>query len=670
MRTATDNDNRSSSARSHPPPTVLLDPSKDLRHSPKYDVEAPPSSLHPSVSTRSKQTDQDGEISDNLPNRTTFMRTTHPPRDQGSIRDNKRHGSAALSGWARIRRGWMGPSRFFVRPLEGDATPTFRDARDTKVRGLKHFGLSRAASRHRHSGTRTNPSPAASAAAAAAASSMHSRRSALDGGGGGGGGSGTSVFSLPPLRSIEELEAEARQSVASHPLRLVILNTLAAIKVMTYFLITLETVVCSLVTTALVCYWYYTYQGDVKWNGGMLDFILLAFAVVSPISVAIGMAFTRRERALIALGDFRSCAYHLYLAHVTWDWPENGGRKAAAAHGVVSWVEHGDAVLRQLVGVADELSRLLSLPTSTRSRHRMTRDGRSEASRLLEVSYHLVESMCTQRMTRLMFLSERLKQIGLPAGEASRLRQYERFISYNMEQLRLIKLYRTPEALRSFARIFTLLLSPFYAPAYAQVARTTQSLAVGICFGILTAVCLSALFQGLEVLEDPFTAYVSLDGIDVREELEILHFAQLVSARQLVFPNAPARYPPHRRPALTRKPRKAARLDAANEAVGVCQDEIPMELEVPVMSVGSSCGNLEVDDGVDDGVDDDGCSWGATQIRRARADPKEEEGEDDELEDHSTLTSSSSSEDAWADRTVRIASSSRRASQPVLSPST
>ena len=153
-------------------------------------------------------------------------------------------------------------------------------------------------------------------------------------------------------------------------------------------------------------------------------------------------------------------------------------------------------------------------------------------------------------MTRLTFYSERIKKIGLPSGEISRMRQYERFLSNNLEQLRMVKMYRTPQALRSFARIFILILPPFYAPAYAQVARGTHSLFIGIAFGIITAVGLSALFEGLEILEDPFTAYLSLDGIDVAEEFQVLHFAQLISTRKLVFPDAP-NYPPGRRAALT-----------------------------------------------------------------------------------------------------------------------
>ena len=81
----------------------------------------------------------------------------------------------------------------------------------------------------------------------------------------------------------------------------------------------------------------------------------------------------------------------------------------------------------------------------------------------------------------------------------------------------MVKMYRSPQALRSFARIFTLLLPPFYAPTFAQVAMDVNSLGVGVSFGIITALGLTALFESLQVLEDPFTAFLALDGIDVRE---------------------------------------------------------------------------------------------------------------------------------------------------------
>ena len=164
---------------------------------------------------------------------------------------------------------------------------------------------------------------------------------------------------------------------------------------------------------------------------------------------------------------------------------------------------HGDIVSQSLTHVFNCHSII-----SATSRHRMTKKGRKEASRTTEVAYYLLESISTQRITRLLLYSERLKKIGLPSGEISRIRQYERFLTDIVEQLRMVKMYRSPQALRSFARIFTLLLPPFYAPTFAQVAMEVNSLGVGIGFGIITALGLTALFESLQVLEDPFTAFL------------------------------------------------------------------------------------------------------------------------------------------------------------------
>mmetsp|Transcript_7843 Transcript_7843/g.11370 ORF Transcript_7843/g.11370 Transcript_7843/m.11370 type:complete len:697 (+) Transcript_7843:154-2244(+) len=356
-------------------------------------------------------------------------------------------------------------------------------------------------------------------------------------------------------KSIEDLESVVRKEALLNPFRLLLLGIIGSLKVMGLYLVTIETFLTCGLTIGLTMYWYDHHTENSEWSGGGLDFVLLAFAVTTPISAAIGMAFTRRERALVAIANFRSFSYHLFCAHCMWDWSTSDsnqtGREQASSLQQVDWLEHCDAVLAQLIGIGDEFSRFLTLPTCSRSRHRMTRQGRREAALTMQVSYYLLESATTQRMTRLIMYGERLKRIGLPSGEVSRIKQYERFISDVLEQLRIIKLYRTPQALRAFARIFTILLPPFYAPTYAQVAKELESLPMGILFGVITALCLTALFESLEVLEDPFTAFLALDGIDAREEFEVLHYSQLTQTRKLVFPDAPD-YPAGRRAALTK----------------------------------------------------------------------------------------------------------------------
>ena len=165
----------------------------------------------------------------------------------------------------------------------------------------------------------------------------------------------------------------------------------------------------------------------------------------------------------------------------------------------------------------------------------MTKSGRREAARTAEVAYMLYESLYTQRMTRLAVLSEKVKLAGLGASEASRIRQYERWIGDSIENLRMIKSYRTPQTLRSFTRIFATLLPPFFAPTFAQLGFTTGSLGYGVTFAVITSLCLNALVEGIDILEDPFVGFVTLDGIDVREEFQVLHYQQLITARNNLY---------------------------------------------------------------------------------------------------------------------------------------
>lgn len=122
-----------------------------------------------------------------------------------------------------------------------------------------------------------------------------------------------------------------------------------------------------------------------KLSTGGMDWVLLGFAVVTPLSLTIGIAFRRRERALIEVAKFRSFAFQLFLAHSLWDWdiPDKIEGRAGAN---VDWVGHADEVLSELIAIGDELFRFLTLPSTSRSRHRVTKSGRREAARTAEVS--------------------------------------------------------------------------------------------------------------------------------------------------------------------------------------------------------------------------------------------------------------------------------------------
>jgi hypothetical protein len=120
--------------------------------------------------------------------------------------------------------------------------------------------------------------------------------------------------------------------------------------------------------------------------------------------------------------------------------------------------------------------------------------------------------------------------------QSNRIRQWERTCLDAIEQLRVIKVYRTPQGLRSFGRLFSMFLPPFYAPYYAQLGHDIHSLGTAIAFSIFTAVALTALFETISQMEDPFEKSCKLDGIDVQYDLIDGYIPQLLALRNRYFP--------------------------------------------------------------------------------------------------------------------------------------
>jgi hypothetical protein len=324
----------------------------------------------------------------------------------------------------------------------------------------------------------------------------------------------------------------------------------------------------------------------VDWNGE-LPSVLLSFAVVTPLSQSIAMGYQRREVALKALATYRAAILNLYVAHASWDWTEYSkgkGRRGCVEHEEeegekcierdnikevkkngdntdndahdqtkqqspraksasstpkpIDWLDHSDTTLRHLIHLSDSLCQYLTLPTATRARHRVTNKGRSEADIILSTGQQIFTSSTVGRTVAMSGLTEALKYRGLPGNEAARMRQWEHTATLAMEELRIVKEYRTLQGLRVFGRLFSLFLPPFYATSYVQVAIDTGSLSLGIALGVMTSIALTGLFECVRQLEDPFVSHVTLDGIDVREELVVLAYKELMVARAMVFPMA------------------------------------------------------------------------------------------------------------------------------------
>lgn len=268
-----------------------------------------------------------------------------------------------------------------------------------------------------------------------------------------------------------------------------------------------------------------------------MDWVLLSFAVITPLATSIGMAFNRRERGLAHIVAIRATMLELYSSHAAWDWRKAGKAESGRANSHVDWLQHSDTALVEILGICHTLSRFLLLPNATRARHRITPFGQTEARETQTLASKLYLCMLV-RFGRLTDLCEIMKEEGLPPNEATRVRQWERMVLEHADGLRMIKVYRTPQALRSFARLFTVFLPPFYAPSFVEIARRVDSLGLAIAFSVLTSLALTALFETISQMEDPFMGYRSLDGIDVDSELSSSFSVQCLTMRCHFFPNS------------------------------------------------------------------------------------------------------------------------------------
>ncbi len=240
---------------------------------------------------------------------------------------------------------------------------------------------------------------------------------------------------------LEVDENYARSKVEQRPLVLVIIDYYSSLKILLCYLISLSSLITIGLSVGMTLYWYermqnvsfssklfqfishpctwfnwlslstYLLDKDKSIDPPGLDWVLLSFVLITPLSVTICLVFRRREDALIEIAKFRPLAYQLFLSHCIWDWGVPPKGKAAVD---IDWVEHANDVLREMIAIGDELCRFLTLPTMSRCRwdkfddfhafwlnnparvisirgfcdvrHRMTTSGRREAARTAAVS--------------------------------------------------------------------------------------------------------------------------------------------------------------------------------------------------------------------------------------------------------------------------------------------
>lgn len=347
-------------------------------------------------------------------------------------------------------------------------------------------------------------------------------------------------------------ESYARSGAESNKVRLFLEDLAGAVLVIARHLITIESVfscLLSTVTTFLLYMFHADWEVRRSSSGGFdgvggegkpssygksMSFLILSFFLIMPITTLLRITYLRREHAIRQLGKMKACANAIYQCHATWTWnykDESSKR--------LDRLEHSDECLHLLIDFADTMTRFLTLPMTGYPRHREIKKGRGEEELTIAAAYALFETSVSEYGTKLGMLTEVMKEHGFSASEASRVRQSERMLLEAAEFLREGKLYRTPQSMNALITFFAIVGPSFYGPAFAQIAYDFGSVWFGVCYAAVISLALTALYEAVKLMEDPFVGYTTIDGIDVFEELSIVYYLQLLRARETIFPGAP-----------------------------------------------------------------------------------------------------------------------------------
>ncbi|RHY69374.1 hypothetical protein DYB30_006612 [Aphanomyces astaci] len=225
---------------------------------------------------------------------------------------------------------------------------------------------------------------------------------------------------------------------------------------------------------------------------------------------------------MVTFPQVKAIMSNVLMANAIWDWGKHDRAKLPPDHAVRT-----KAIL---VGILSDLGRVLMLPTFTRGRHRFTTSGMHEAKEFMHAFHYLCRRI-TFSTTLLHRQVEVMKDAGLPANEASRINQYHWYIQARIDKLCHIKLYRTPQATRSFTRLCILALPLLYGPYYVYIATAgTTNFAFALTLSMATSLIMIGIFNVEKALEDPFTEE-GLDGVKVERAMH-----RILDALDVVVP--------------------------------------------------------------------------------------------------------------------------------------
>jgi hypothetical protein len=215
---------------------------------------------------------------------------------------------------------------------------------------------------------------------------------------------------------------------------------------------------------------------------------LIGIAVIFPIGIGINGAFKRREDALKNLAWIKGNAFAIRLAYSHWVAERPSKRELAEQVEVTlgELFQHMQAYLTARVLDPDLLAPVMT------------------------------------DLAQLSRAGEGMRKEGVPAPEISRVNEYLRVICVQFQELKNVRVYRTPIGMRGYSKFFILLFPIIFGPTFNYLSNEAGGIWHGIFLAIVYSVILTGLDNVQDGLENPFDGKGE-DDIQFYEPSFVLH---------------------------------------------------------------------------------------------------------------------------------------------------
>lgn len=340
-------------------------------------------------------------------------------------------------------------------------------------------------------------------------------------------------YKVPSLRECQrllhndEFDVYVKKSKTTHhQVSNVFFNNVAAFIIYLAHTIGLETFLV-LGNAVGVSYFFCAF---VEHTAVKLDFSFLAFSVVFPLTFLIQTTFSRRDLALTRLADLKANILSTVLTTLSVDWPSKDDKSSLSGGRLDLPDDFNSIVVSDAMELITLVYQYLSMPAVAHARNLVFQRKKLTTKRVHALQNDILK--CINDVVVDFFQhTEVMRKAGFPSGEASRIHQYHQYLQQRFEQVRVLKYYRTPQAARSFGRVYLFVLPWLSGPYYAWVYQESH-LAIALVLAGFTYLILVGLLNAQAGLEDPFLAdYTSwLPGVDtVKLDYELATVIQAIN---------------------------------------------------------------------------------------------------------------------------------------------